>query len=61
MIIEKYAHNLIDRFKERNVDVKCQIIESMNTLILGHIEDKPIVSLDLELRNQASLKVTNSH
>jgi len=38
-IIEKYANQIIKRFKERTVEVKVQLLESFNILILANIEE----------------------
>jgi len=59
-IIEKYANQIIKRFKERTVEVKVQLLESFNILILANIEENYSNSVDLELRNMASFKNNSS-
>ena len=54
MIVEEHALALVDRFKERVDDVKCDLLQTFDALLTTTVDTAP-TSIDTELRSQASL------
>jgi len=55
-IFEKYSNGIVRRFRERVDDVKIELMETYNHLLIGSTENLNVPSIDLELKNQTSLK-----
>ncbi len=60
-ILDKYSVGIVRRFRERVDDVKIELMEAYDQLLLGNVESQGANSLDLELKNQASLKHQSSN
>ena len=60
IIVEKYALQLVDRFKERIEDVKCDLLEAFEELLKKSVDTKPL-SFDLELRSMTSMTRQKSY
>ena len=54
-LYQRYAKKLVDRFKERDDNVKCNILDSFQTLLKSTIIQESGHTLDLELSHQPSL------
>ena len=54
-LYSRYTKKLVDRFKERDDNVKCNILEAFQTLLKSTIIQESNQSLDLELSHQSSL------
>ena len=48
-LYQRYAKKLVDRFKERDDNVKCNILDSFQTLLKSTIIQESGHTLDLEL------------
>ena len=54
MIIDQHAGDLVGRFKERVDDVKCDLLSTFDAILTTTVDTAP-VTMDTELKNQASL------
>lgn len=60
VIVEKYAMKLVERFKERIDDVKCDLLEAFEELLKKSVDTMP-VSFEAELRSQTSMTRAKSY
>ena len=54
MIVDEHALALVDRFKERVDDVKCDLLLTFDSILTTTVDTAP-TTLDTELKSQASL------
>jgi hypothetical protein len=54
MIVDEHALALVGRFKERVDDVKCDLLQTFDSILTTTVEAAP-TTLETELKSQASL------
>jgi hypothetical protein len=59
-LYQRYAKPLVNRFKERDDNVKCNVLETFQTLLKSTVVSESSQTIELELSHQPSLLRTRS-
>ena len=54
-LYQRYAKSLVNRFKERDANVKCDVLITFQTLLKSTVVSESVQTIELELSHQPSL------